>query len=522
MVKAKLVYPALVFFVSLIVCGQNIGGASVYILDEAKNATCAREMMEGDHIVPTFNGELRTDKPPLHYYFMMLSYKSFGVSAFSARFFSAVFGAFTVLITFLYTRKLLSPRAGWLAAGVLLCSTHFVLQFHLAVPDPYLIFFTTLAGFSFTEGFIRKKKGAIYLAYLSIGLGILAKGPVAIALPGLAIAVFIIFSGNFSWQTIKTFRPVSGLFLALLIAVPWYAGVGIKTEWVWIKGFFLDHNLDRFNEPMEGHGGGFWLTLVFVTGGLLPASAYIAQGFGYWWKKRKDDFIFFSGCFAVVTIVFFAIADTRLPNYTVPAYPFLAVLISGYLDNCLIKKEQRKWFTVSSAIILLIMILLPTGVYAGLSADPALEFLRAKSGLLVPLMLLGGIGFFYLSRNNVKVVLITIAAGFAFFTFIALNVLYPQMDAQNPVAKILPKINTGRPIAYFHRFNPSFAFYLEKKIPNLQDTVDVNSFFEKHPDGILITRSDFSGRLSELENLSKVYEEQDLFETTKTVVYRRK
>ena len=58
-----------------------------------------------DLIVPTFNGELRTDKPALHYFFMMLSYKLFGVNEFAARFFSAVFGILTVCITFFYTKK---------------------------------------------------------------------------------------------------------------------------------------------------------------------------------------------------------------------------------------------------------------------------------------------------------------------------------------------------------------------------------------------------------------------------------
>ena len=49
----------------------NIGGLDIYALDEAKNAEAARAMfVSDDYIVPMYNGELRTDKPPLHYYFM--------------------------------------------------------------------------------------------------------------------------------------------------------------------------------------------------------------------------------------------------------------------------------------------------------------------------------------------------------------------------------------------------------------------------------------------------------------------
>ena len=83
------------------VCFANIGGLEVYALDEAKNAEAAREMLEsGDFIVPHFNYELRTDKPPLHYYFMAAGYKLFGVNAFGARFFSSIAGVLPILIVY--------------------------------------------------------------------------------------------------------------------------------------------------------------------------------------------------------------------------------------------------------------------------------------------------------------------------------------------------------------------------------------------------------------------------------------
>lgn len=34
-----------------------------------------------DFILPTYNGELSTDKPPLHYFFMMGSYAVFGYNS---------------------------------------------------------------------------------------------------------------------------------------------------------------------------------------------------------------------------------------------------------------------------------------------------------------------------------------------------------------------------------------------------------------------------------------------------------
>ena len=148
-----------IFIFSFFICSLNIGGNTIYILDEAKNATCAMEMMQrNDWVVPTFNGELRTDKPPLHYFMMIISYKVFGINEFAARFFSALFGALTVVITFLFSIRFLGPKVGNWVVVVLLSSLHFALQFHLAVPDPYLVFFITAGLMSFYLFFEEGKK----------------------------------------------------------------------------------------------------------------------------------------------------------------------------------------------------------------------------------------------------------------------------------------------------------------------------------------------------------------------------
>ncbi|MDP4205754.1 MAG: glycosyltransferase family 39 protein, partial [Bacteroidota bacterium] len=287
--------PLILFVTAIILFSANIGGMSIYMLDEAKNSECAREMLEQkDFVVPTFNYELRTDKPPLHYYFMMASYKIFGVNEFGARFFSAVFGALTVLITFLYSRRFINKETGLWAAIVLIASIHMVLQFHLAVPDPYLVFFFCWTLFLFIAAYKDRKTWEVYLFYAAAGLGVLAKGPVVVAIPGLAILVFLIMKKQLNWQTIKFFRPWFGILLLLAICLPWYIKVGLDTNWEWTKGFFFQHNLGRFTGEMEGHGGIFLITPGYIILGLFPFSAFIIQAVAKGWKERENDFLFFN------------------------------------------------------------------------------------------------------------------------------------------------------------------------------------------------------------------------------------
>ena len=145
----------------------------------------------------------------------------------------------------------------------------------MAVPDPYLIFFMTAAMLSFYVFYKDRNKKYLFFFYLSLALGILTKGPVALALPGLSILAFLILKKLLTWREIMAFRPFAGLGLILLVAAPWYVAVGLQTDGAWTTEFFLKHNLNRYADEMEGHGGIFLLTFAFVLAGMLPFSIFI-------------------------------------------------------------------------------------------------------------------------------------------------------------------------------------------------------------------------------------------------------
>ncbi len=520
--KISINYPLLVFIVALILCLQNIWGPSIYILDEAKNATCAREMMVStDHIVPTYNYQLRTDKPPLHYYFMMASYKVFGVNAFGARFFSAVFGALTILITFLYSRKLFSQEIALLTSFVLMSSLHFILQFHLAVPDPYLIFFLTLSGFAFFDGIENNRSKQIYLAYVAMGFGVLTKGPVAIVLPAFSLIVYLLLTKNFTIKKVFKLKPFIGALIVLIVAVPWYLLVGLRTDWEWVKGFFIEHNIDRFSDPKEGHGGAFFITWVFVFGGLLPMSVFIIQSIRNWWQNRSERFLFYCGIYALTVIAFFTIADTRLPNYTVPAYPFLAVVLSSYLLKVICGAKQFRWFKISSIIAFFIYLLIPVGVYFGLSADPNFAHLNSVWIYFLIVAFTGVVGLFMIYRKKITGSIITMGVGYMLFTAIAMDVVFPKIDAENPVQAALPILDDNRPMVYFHRLNPSFPFHIDKQIIMTESMDDLEAFITENPDTYLFTRDDFADSIRSKGAFKEIFNERELFEPKRIVIFEK-
>ncbi|MDW7693375.1 glycosyltransferase family 39 protein [Flammeovirgaceae bacterium SG7u.111] len=515
---------AILLVLSALVFTANIGGYSIYVLDEAKNSECAREMLEsGNLIVPTFNYELRTDKPPLHYYFMMLGYKIFGVNEFAPRFFSTICGILTVLATYFFTRKYLCEDVAFYSALTLLSSLQLIIQFHLAVPDPYLIFFITLALHSFFAGYSSGKVKYYYLFYTSLALATLAKGPVALALPGLIILFFIIFKKDFTWKKIMSFRPFSGALLYLLIALPWYVAVTIATNWAWTEGFFLKHNISRFSAEMEGHGGPFFMPFVFVITGLLPFSQYIFQALGRAWNKRKsNDLILFSLIVLSIFVVFFGISRTKLPSYPAPCFPFAAILIGYFMHKLEVSGHIRKKLSIISLIFYtLITIAIPVAIYIALQHESYFAHLTHLSFYFLALPIGAVIACIFAYQRKIRTMFFVFSASFIITSLLFSYVVFPQVDEVNPVRLALPKIDVERPIVHYRNMNAAFPFYLKKPIPKLKTEEEVTKFIQQEGKVYVISTVDHKEELEKMGDFKLIHQHRDLFEPTTTIILER-
>jgi len=516
-------YYILILLAGGLLCFVNLGGHPVYILDEAKNAEAAREMFVSHNwIVPVFNGELRTDKPVLHYWFMMLAYKVFGVSAFSARFFSAVFGVLTILSTYHFTKKFINRRIAAITAFLLCSAIFFMQEFHLAVPDPYLIFFVSFALFTFYDFYKFGTKSSWLLFYISLGLGILAKGPVAIALPGLIILIFLLMKKDFNGNSIKKINPFLGGILTLLVCVPWFVLVHNATNGEFNRGFFLEHNLQRFSGEMEGHGGLPFVTWAFVLLGLLPYSFFIVQGFMQGWKQRKtNDLVLFSFIVSTVFVIFFSISMTKLPNYPMPSYPFIAVLIAVYLNGILTKTIPLKGYKISLWVLLVVALLIPAGGYIALAyIEKQLYSARFSSFLLVILPVGVMMALVYLWRKRLTESVISIGLCSMLLTTELFQFVYPKLVAQNPVSLSKEIIDANTKTILYKGFDPAFLFNYQRTFPFAENKEQVMGFLKENPDGTVITKekfyeSDWKDVPSEI-----VLKQKALFENYTIVIFK--
>ena len=337
---------ALLFFLGL-------GGLGLTDRDEGSNAEAAREMVEtGDWISPTLNYQPRFAKPVFIYWLTSGAYTLFGVSEFTARLPSALFGVGLIVLQYLFLARLRGPTVGLFGALMLLLNLEIVVIGRMALTDSVLIFFTTLALYGFWLGFHgegRERRG-IWLLYIGMALGTLTKGPVGIAIPLLAIVPYLTLTRRWL-QFWRTCFPLAGLCVLLLLAAPWYVTMLAIHGSQYTASAQAD-TVGRFLSPTGGHGGTLLFYVPVLLFGFFPWSGFLLAGLYQTLKNvRRSQFDadassraprisngeldLFAALWIVAVFVFFSLSATRLPHYIAPLFPAAAILAASYWHRSL-------------------------------------------------------------------------------------------------------------------------------------------------------------------------------------------
>jgi len=328
--------------------------------DEPRYAQVAREMLDHhDWVTPALAGHPWLEKPPLYYWQAMLAYSIFGVSDFAARVPSAVDSTLLVIAVYLFFRKF--RRGVEVDAALITASCAGIVGYARAasmdMPLAAAFSIGMLAWWAWRESGTR-----LHLAvfYLCLGLGMLAKGPVAPLLAAVTILLFTIAVREMRLITRTLWFP--GILLFGAVAVPWYVAVQARNP-QFFHEFILQHNLARFSTNLYHHPEPFWYYIPVTVLGLLPWIVFVAAAFveslRVWWAERRSaitdlqlQFRIFSCCWLVVPVVFFSASQSKLPGYILPAIPAGAVLLADYV---LRQFEQEmpatKWLAVLHAIL---------------------------------------------------------------------------------------------------------------------------------------------------------------------------
>jgi 4-amino-4-deoxy-L-arabinose transferase-like glycosyltransferase len=384
----------------------NLGGPSLWDVDEGRNAGCSYEMMEsGNFLVPTFNAELRVDKPPLLYWLQVAAFKCFGINELAARLPSALAALLTVLLTYELGRALFD-RATGLLAGLIFATTPMVCgSARFANPDALLHLFTVLSLLVAWRGYARMGRLLFVPMALATGLAVLAKGPIGLVMPMAVMMTFLAWTGKLRLYLMR--RLVLGVVVFCVVALPWYIFVGVETRGAFLRGFLVDHHLNRFRGAMENHSGGPFYYLLVLVVGFAPWSAFL--GLTAWCGMRGEkeadevppavdpssslvplsqappayprfpvtfrEAYRFLWCWVGAYLLFFTASATKLPNYILPVCAPLALLTARWLERWRRSELEPRAWVLFTGLVCFGFVGLATSAGLALAGDAGTKWL---------------------------------------------------------------------------------------------------------------------------------------------------
>ena len=509
----------------------NLGGPALWDDDEPKNAACSLEMLEAnDWVVPTFNGRLRVEKPPLVNWLQIAGYSLCGRNETGARIASALLTLGTCLLTWRIGCLLFRPSVGLLGGLAMASCVWTAVGGRAATPDAPLLFCTTLALFFFVRdlyrndpvgGTVRLSRSAACAIGVACGAAVLAKGPVGVVLP---LAAFILVAcwrearqpdGSWTLSLAGLRLALAGLRLPLivaaatLVALPWYALVGWRTDGEWLRGFLLVHNVGRFSAPMEGHSGSILYYPMTIAVGLFPWSIVLAATVVHaigslrsGGDERRTLSLQILGCWALAWVGGFSCSGTKLPGYIWPAYPALAIATGLFLDDWIRgdasctrwSRDPARALGIVMRVAWAVLAMAGVGLAVGLPAA-ALQWSPGSEWLgILGLIPLGGaaVAWRYQSNDHRARSVAVLAVCSCLLVALLASLATHQISRGQGVRSFAADF--GAPVeecdwACFWNIPPSLVFYTRSQVAKLDTPEDVVRHLSNRPHARLLIDS---------------------------------
>ncbi|BBA78699.1 glycosyl transferase [cyanobacterium endosymbiont of Rhopalodia gibberula] len=490
--------------------------------------------MTGDWLTPYWNGETRFDKPPLTYWLISLSFKLFGVSEWAARFPSALFAIALVGLSFysLHNFGFLSlkpfhtstkekvqsdPYQLWfsanLGAAIVAFNPFWIAWGRTAVSDMFLSSNIGLALLSFFIGYAHPKNNSTKRLGLSItnwwyvgywvfmALGVLAKGPVAIVLPGIIVITFLLFVDRLV-EVVKETPWLLGLGSFIAITVPWFILITLKHGQEYIKTFFGLHNIQRFTSVVSRHPGAWYYYFFVVLVGLVPWSIFLPLAIARlrFWKRRlwvsshrSNQLGLFAFVWFVIIFLFFSSSVTKLAGYVLPLIPAAAIMITLFWSEQMATKG-KKWSGLWT-ILFWLSGLANVGILSGLAVasfmsprligyDPMMpqfrELLKESgapihSGIILSFSALGILILLFWKHHRHWIWAANLLGFIAFFSWVVLPIA-PIVDSQRQLplrelgTLVKQEQKPGEKLVFIGFMRPSMTYYAQQTIDSITET----------------------------------------------------
>ena len=472
----------------------KLGAYGLIDVDEGRYAEVPREMFaSGDWLTPRLNYLDFFDKPPLLYWGIASAYAALGVSEFAARLIPSLAALLGIGAAYGLGRRMFGARAGFLSAVILLTSLMWTVMARVVLTDMVVssLVFCALAlwwlATSETKS-ARRRTAFSFGFWVSLGLGMLAKGPVAPVLCGGSIFLYLLACRR--WKTLEPMGWAWGVPLFIAVVAPWYVAIA-RAHPTFNDAFWFEQNFARFTGAIKkvDHVEGPLFLFQFLPVVVFPWSVFALPALLLGWKKlwpirseKQRAALFLLAAIAFV-MLFFSASQSKLVTYILPVVPPLAVLLAAYFDRVWDAPATDALGTVCGAIFAFVLV--ASGIVAWFVAPAKLDPIGASDwvarGAALALFSWGLALAYALWRRNARALFGAMAGGYALCFIVGMALvaqIMPGLTTASLIARIKPGIGPDTEILAIG-FSQSLPFYTGQRMRVL-GTPDELAHAKKH------------------------------------------
>jgi len=507
----------------------GIAARDLWNPDEPRYAEVAREMrVSGEYFVPHLNGRIYAEKPPLHFWSIAAASLATGeVDEVSARLPSLLAAIATLFLLFGIAYRLFDREVAWTSVLVFATSSKILWQSRVGQIDMTLIALVTLAIWCFVRGYTEGRDGWFRLFFVATGLATLAKGPVGLLPPLLAVVVFALASGR--RDLIRRLRIPTGLLIWAGIVLLWLAPAILSAGREYYETIVFKQNLGRYADPWH-HFQPWYYYLTVIPADFFPWAFFLPGAIRIGWRRYLEPEragFRLALSWMLVTLIFFSLSPAKRTVYILTMYPAMALLVgAAFAEIRRSWPSLRGWLVAPAVALALLLTAVPALGFYVVRFEPErlggrLAELDPLGPGLLPLLLAFGLVLSAASlvallgalRGSTRRVTLGLALGMGIVTAAAAHWVLPRFDAvksARPLARtLLESATPDEPYAIYPRLDAPFLFYTRRFSVVLPDEAALRAFVAREDRiWLLIEKADLE-RLKPPLGLAEVARDAD-------------
>jgi hypothetical protein len=276
-----------------------------------------------------------------------------------------------------------------------------------------------------------------------LGLGFLAKGPIALVVGGSALLALAIVHRRS--PAVSRGAVAAGLLAFALTGLGWFAALYARLGPGALEHFFVRENLSRFADSTYAAGQPPWFYLTAYLAGGLPWSLFLPLAL---WRVRAepDPRARVSArallLWAALVLVPLTVSRGKIDYYLLPLYPAAALVVGRHLAAVTWRRLDRSWASV-------VLLLAATAFAAALLRPPRVPepWLPgpAARGLLLVVLVAGALALAIAARRPTPTRAVAALAGsVSAVSFVLAAFFLPALARAQPGAAIVAAVARER------------------------------------------------------------------------------